>query len=256
MQGVNIVELQPHIRLSSKDRAKYVIMPGDPKRVDHIASFLESSKKLAQNREYYSISGFYKGIKILAISTGIGGTSMGIAVEELKNIGAEVLIRVGSCGALQEGLKLGDIIIASGCVRNDGASAAYIEKSYPAIASPDVIFALLESAKKQDIPYKCGVVRSHDSFYTDEEESIDNYWSKKGILGADMESAALFVIGALRGLKTGSVLNVVVEKKGDLENGINEYVDGEKLTKEGEKREILTALEAIYFLESKKEDKF
>lgn len=246
------MDLQPHLRLNSKDMAEYVIMPGDPKRVDHIASFLESPKKLAQNREYYSISGFYKGIKVLAVSTGIGGTSMGIAVEELKNIGAKVLIRVGSCGALQEDLKLGDIIIASGSVRDDGSSSTYIEKGYPAVPSPEVFFALLQSAKRQDIPHQCGIIRSHDSFYTDDEEAIDDFWSKRGVLGADMESAALFVIGGLRGLKTASILNVVVEKKGELESGINEYVDGDALAKEGEKREILMALEAIYIMERQK----
>lgn len=247
--GFNVAGMQPHLRLKPEDAAKYVLLPGDPERVRHIAKFLKAPQELSCNREYYSICGEYKGIKVLAVSTGIGGTSMGIAVEELKNIGAQVLIRVGSCGALQEGIKLGDIIISSGAVRNDGASVAYIEKGFPAVPHPEVVFALLESAKQQKIPYWCGITRSHDSFYTDEEEAIDEYWTKKGILGADMESAALFVIGALRGLKTGAVLNTVVEKKGDLKGDINEYVDGDEIAQEGEKREIVTALEAIYKIE-------
>lgn len=114
--------LQPHIQLGKDLQIKYALMPGDPARLDRIAPFLENVTELKFNREYRSLSGTYKGVPILAISTGIGGASAGIAVEELHNIGVEAMIRIGSCGSLQPQVKVGDIIIVNGAVRDDGAS--------------------------------------------------------------------------------------------------------------------------------------
>ena len=242
-------DIQPHIRCSSRDAAKYAVLPGDPQRVERVKMLLENVQDIAFNREYKSCVGFYKGVKVMVISTGIGGASTGITVEELKNIGVETLIRIGSCGALQEGIKLGDLIIANGAVRDEGTSKAYIESIYPAVPDTEVLVSLIESAKELGYRYSLGKIRSHDSFYTDKEQEIDTYWSQKGILGADMESAALFVIGGLRNLKTASILNVVVESDGSLDEGINSYVDGESITAQGEKKEILTALESIVRLE-------
>ncbi|EJO5348598.1 nucleoside phosphorylase [Clostridium botulinum] len=238
--------MEPHIRCSKDLNVKYAILPGDPKRVNRIAEFLDNVEEIEFNREYKSVIGFYKGIKILAISTGMGGASTGIAVEELKNIGLEVLIRIGSCGAMQSGIKLGDLIIPNGMVRDEGASQAYLNKKFPAVPNTELLFNIIEACKNSNYRYHVGIGRSHDSFYTDSEEEIDNYWANKKVIGADMETAALFVIGTLRGLKTASILNVVVEKDEDLENNINNYVDGDSLTSDGEKREILVALEAIY----------
>lgn len=240
-----IKNMQPHIRCADKDTAEFVILPGDPARVEIARDILDDPTDIAFNREYKSISGYYKGLKVLVVSTGIGGPSIGIAVEELKNIGVKTLIRIGSCGALQDNIKLGDLIIANGVVRNDGLSDTYIEKGYPAVPDPALLFALQQAAEELDYSYHTGLIRSHDSFYTDRENEIDQYWSAKGILGSDMESSALFVIGGLRGLQVASILNVVVDSNGNLEEGINDYVDGLNATVEGEKREIITALEAI-----------
>jgi uridine phosphorylase len=240
---------QPHIRCSRSDAAKFAILPGDPERVERVKQFLDNPVDIACNREFKSCSGTYQGVKVMVVSTGIGGASTGIAVEELRNIGVETLIRIGSCGAMQGHLKLGHTVIASGAVRDDGASRAYIDPSFPAIPDPTVLAMLLESAREQGFPHHCGMIRSHDSFYTDQEEAIDSYWGQRGVLGADMESASLFVIGSLRRLRTGSVLNVVVEQKGDLATGINEYVDGESLTALGEQNEIRTVLGAIVKLD-------
>lgn len=244
--------IQPHIRCCSNDAAKYAIMPGDPERVERVKKFLDNPIDIAFNREYKSCSGFYKGVKVMVVSTGIGGASTGIAVEELKNIGVQTLIRIGSCGALQSNIKLGELIIANGAVRDEGTSKAYVESSYPAVPDTDVLISLIESARELDCNYYCGKIRSHDSFYTDKEQEIDEYWMKKGILGSDMESAALFVIGGIRNLKTASVLNVVVEYDGNLDTGINSYVNGEGATSLGEKKEILTVLEAIVKLDKVK----
>jgi uridine phosphorylase len=242
--------LQPHIRIGIEHQVQYALLPGDPGRVDEVGKFLDQSEVIAYNREYKTIIGSYKGVCIFVTSTGIGGVSAGIAVEELKNVGVKGMIRIGSCGALQQDLQLGDLVIASGAVRNDGASYAYINKAYPAIPDTDLLFHVLKAAKETGIKHYTGIVRCHDSFYTDQEQEIDKYWSEKGILASDMETAALFVIGRLRGIKTASILNVVVEKEGSLEGGINGYVEEDAVSKLGEEKEILTALEAIVSYDS------
>ncbi len=237
--------LQPHIQLDETIRVKYALLPGDPGRLDRIAPFLENVQELAFNREYRSLVGEYKGIRILAISTGIGGASTGIAVEELHNIGVEAMIRIGSCGTLQPEVNVGDIILVNGAVRDDGASKAYINPVYPAVPDTELLFACMEAAQKNQFPYHIGIARSHDSFYTGAEDEIYAYWAAQGVLGSDMETAALFTIGRLRGVKTASILNNVVPYEGDTSDSIGSYVDGENLSITGEKNEILTALEAF-----------
>jgi uridine phosphorylase len=183
---------------------------------------------------------------VLAVSTGIGGASAGIAVEELHNIGVNAMIRVGSCGALQPKVKLGDIIIVNGAVKDDGASKTYSQAILPAVPNAELMIACIEAAKTLGCPYHVGIARSHDSFYTDQEVEIDAYWSRQGVLGADMETAALFTIAHLRGVKAASILNNVVAYEEDTAEAIGSYVDGEDLSMKGERNEILTALEALY----------
>lgn len=237
--------LQPHIRCSEEHAARFAILPGDPGRVDRVAEFLESPKMIAFNREHKTIRGTYKGVPILVTSTGMGGASTGIAVEELHRIGVDYMIRIGSCGALQPHIGLGDLILLNGAVRDEGTSKAYIEDIFPAIPDTEVLLALIHAARQLDVLHHVGIGRSHDSFYTDKEEEIDHYWSKKGVLGSDMESAALFTIGQLRGIKTGSILNTVASFEGNLDQEINQYVDRASAVAQGEKNEVLTALEAI-----------
>ncbi|MDM2736035.1 nucleoside phosphorylase [Citrobacter sp. Ct235] len=240
--------MQPHIRLSkSMTRAKYALLPGDPERVDRIVRFLDNPEMLGQNREFRAARGEYKGVEILVLSTGIGGPSTAIAVEELRQIGIDTLIRIGSCGALQETLALGEVIIAHGAVADDGTSKTYAPASYPACADPQLTATLMQLALQMNIPASCGLVRSHDSFYTDREAELDAEWSARGILGADMETAALMVVGALRGLRTASLLNVVVAHNGCLDSSINNYVQQETRCQQGEVHQISLALQAIYF---------
>lgn len=241
--------LQPHIRCSREDAAPYAILPGDPARVDRIGEFLEDAREIAFNREHKSIAGAYKGVKVMAVSTGMGGASTGIAVEELHNIGVKSMIRIGSCGALQENIRMGDLLLIHGAVRDDGASKAYVESIYPAVPDTELLMAMIQAAKEMKLRYHIGKCRSHDSFYTDREDEIDNYWHGKGILGADMETSALFTIGALRGVRTGSILNTVSLFGGDLEKEINGYVEGGDAAARGEKMEILLALETIVCME-------
>ena len=227
---------QPHICLDETLGVRYAILPGDPARLDRIAQQLEGVRELAYNREFRSLTGTYRGVPILAVSTGIGGSSAGICVEELHNIGVEAAIRIGSCGALQKGIGLGDLILGCGAIRDDGASKAYVHTEYPAVAD----YRLL------------GIIHSHESFYHEENDAESAYWSRKGALGADMESAALFTIGRLRGMKTASILNNVVVYGEDTADAIGGYVDGESLTARGEQNEIRVALEALYRLEQER----
>ncbi len=244
-------EKQAHIRLSKDDSARFAILPGDPGRIDHIKTFLDDPEELVFNREMRSVCGTYKGIRVLAVSTGMGGASTGIAVEELKNIGVEYMIRIGSCGALQKGIKLGELIIVNGAVRDEGTSKAYVDPVFPAVPSHELLFSCLKAAEEMNLKPHVGIARSHDSFYTDREDEIDAYWAGKGVLGCDMETAALFTIGSLRGVKCASILNTVVEYEEDLEQNINDYVDGESVVKKGEVDEIRTALEAFVIESSK-----
>ena len=244
-------EIMPHIKLSEEQAVPYALLPGDPARLDRIGACLTDVKELAYNREYRSLKGIYKGIPVMAVSTGIGGASAAIAVEELSRIGVKSMIRIGSCGALQKGIRLGDLILVNGAVRDEGASASYVYSIYPAIPDPELLVACMEGAGALGAKVHVGIARSHDSFYIDEEEEVCAYWQKKGVLGSDMETAALFVVGRLRGVKTASILNTVVEYEGDLEENINSYTDGESAMMRGEQLEILTALEAFVRINQK-----
>jgi len=238
-------QLQPHIRLDSNHGALCALLPGDPARLDRIKTFLTDVEALAYNREFRSLVGSYQGIRVLAVSTGIGGASAGIAVEELHNLGVQNMIRIGSCGALQPQVKIGDLILVSGAVRDDGASKTYIEPIFPAVPDSELLFACVSAAKSHGYRYHTGIARSHDSFYTDREAEIDAYWSKRGVLGADMETAALYTIGHLRGLRTMSILNNVVAFEEDTAGAIGSYVDGETAAMQGEEHEIIIALDAL-----------
>jgi uridine phosphorylase len=238
-------EIMPHIKLSNNQAAPFALLPGDPERLERIKPYLEEVEELAFNREFKSLRGSFRGTQVMAVSTGIGGASAAIAVEELHRIGVKAMIRIGSCGALKKGIHLGDLIIANGAVRNDGASASYVDLAYPAVPDPELLIAVMESARELGADSHTGIVRSHDSFYIDDEKEVCEYWSKKGVLGSDMETSALFVAGGLRGVKTASILNTVVQYEESLEENINLYTGGESAMMRGEQLEILTALHAF-----------
>lgn len=237
--------LEAHIRLSEEMGFRCALLAGDPARLDRVAEQLEEVRELAYNREYRSLCGRYRGVTVLAMSTGIGGASMAIAVEELRHIGVEAAIRIGSAGSYQPHIGLGELILASGAVRDDGASRAYVPGEFPAVADPALLQCCIEAARECGVTAHTGLIRSHDSFYTDREDEICAYWSGFGILGADMETAALYTVGALRGLKAATILNNVVLYQADAGEGIGQYASGDSLTAAGEKAEILTALEAL-----------
>lgn len=237
--------LQPHIQLDESLNCKYAILPGDPARVDRIAKYLDNVQELAFNREYKSVKGTYKGVSVVAISTGIGGASTTIALEELRRIGVTHCIRIGSCGALREGIGLGDLILVNGAVRDDGASKSYVPIQFPAIPDTELLMHCIESARERDDRYHLGIVRTHDSFYVDDIKEINEFWSGNGVVGSDMETATVFTVGKLRGMKVASILNNVVVWGEDTSDSIGSYAGGEDLRAAGEREEILVALEAF-----------
>ncbi|MBQ9327656.1 MAG: nucleoside phosphorylase [Solobacterium sp.] len=236
--------IQPHIQLE-ETTAKAAVLPGDPARLDRIAKELSDVRELAYNREFRSLIGTYHNVPLIACSTGIGGSSASIAIEELHNIGITSMIRIGSCGALQKGIGLGDLVFASGAVRDDGTSKAYADIRYPAVPDLDLLNGCVNFARANGWANHVGIVHSHESFYIDTNAEEERYWSRFGVLGADMETAALFTVGRIRGIRTASILNNVVVYGSDTSESIGSYADGAALTAEGERREILCALEAL-----------
>ncbi|PTO51135.1 uridine phosphorylase [Vibrio splendidus] len=236
---------QPHIGVDETQIAPLVIVCGEPDRANRIASLLEDVEMVSENREYRIFTGAYQGKAISVCSTGIGAPSMIIAVEELKFCGVTHIVRVGSAGAMQSHIRLGELIIAEGAVRDEGGSTAYVKPSYPAYASFSLLKELDKFLQQQITPYYLGTVRSHDSFYTDDEQALCQYWNGKGILGADMETSALFTVGRLRGLNVASILNNVVLYEQDVKEGVGQYVDEAEAMMQGERLASLAALEAL-----------
>ena len=175
------------------------------------------------------------------MSTGIGAPSAAIGIEELHNIGVKTVIRVGSCGALQPEIGLGDLIVGEGIVRDDGLTKKYAPEIYQAVPS----FSLLALAKKYAPRAHFGIIRSHDGFYMDDNEEVEAFWAKKGVLGCDMESGALAVVGRLRGMETLSILNNVVLCNGDLADSINSLVNSADLVAKGQDESIKLALNIL-----------
>ncbi len=242
---------QYHIGLKSGDVGEYVILPGDPKRCAKIAQYFDDAKFVADNREYVTYTGYLDGVKVSVTSTGIGGPSASIALEELVNVGAKKFIRVGTCGGIDIDVKGGDIVIATGAIRMEGTSKEYAPIEFPAVADLDIINALVKSAKNLGFNYHAGIVQCKDSFYGQHspEKMAVSYelqnkweaWKRLGCLASEMESAALFVAASLLKVKVGSVFLAVAnqerEKQG-LENSVVHDTD----------KAIKTAIEAIKIL--------
>ncbi len=210
---------QPHIPCDPKDVSEIFLLPGDPARAKLIGEkYLEKGELVGSYREFVTYSGYYKGVKITVTSTGIGSPSTAIAVEEAINLGAKVLIRVGTCGgALKKEIKPGSIIIPTATIREEGTTKEYIGPEFPAVADFEVVQALINSAKDQGFRYFTGINRTHDAFYGQSRNLKEwgsiylndrmKNWSYP-LVSSEMECAPLFLIGTLRGVKTGAVLAV------------------------------------------------
>ena len=214
-----------HIGLTKSDieGAKYAILPGDPGRVSKIARMLDRYAPLAVNREFTSYLGEIYGNKVLVISTGIGGPSAAICVEELHLLGIETIIRVGTCGGMQQNVNSGDLIIASGAIRMEGTTKEYAPIEFPAVANLDVVNALVQACKNLGQSYTVGVTQSKDSFYGQHRpETLPNgdellrkwkAWLALDCKASEMESAALFIVGQYLRVRVGSCFLVVATQE-------------------------------------------
>ena len=213
---------------------RYVILPGDPKRCAKIAKYFDDAKLIADNREYVTYTGYLEGEKVSVTSTGIGGPSASIAIEELVKAGADTFIRIGTCGGIQLDVKSGDVVIASGAVRMEGTSKEYAPIEFPAIANIDIVNSLIESAKKLEQEYHVGVVQCKDAFYGQHSpeamavsyELLNKWeaWKRLGCLASEMESAALFVAASLLHVRVGSCFLVVANQERELKGMENPVV--------------------------------
>lgn len=208
-----------HVGFGADEGAKYAVLPGDPGRVKVIAEFLEDAKPLGSNREFVSYSGKIAGERVIVLSTGIGGPSAAIALEELSAAGVKCAVRIGTCGGMQERVVAGDMIIPTAAVRMEGTSREYAPAEFPATADFDVMNALVAAAKQMGARYHTGVIQSKDSFYGQHcpETMPVGYeltakwqaWKALGVLASEMETAALFTVSAVRGIKTGCILHAL-----------------------------------------------
>ncbi|MCD8342211.1 MAG: uridine phosphorylase [Clostridiales bacterium] len=213
-------EVQFHIRLSREDGlGRYCILPGDPGRCAAIAQYLEEPRHLTTNREFCSWTGRLLGEPVAVVSTGIGGPSAAIAMEELAQLGVDTFLRVGTCGGIRLDVQSGDLVVATGAVRMEGTSREYAPIEYPAVPDFTVTAALRQAALGCGITPKLGVVQSKDSFYgqhdpasmpvAGELQAKWEAWKRLGVLASEMESAALFTVAAARGVRCGACFHVI-----------------------------------------------
>lgn len=211
--------LEYHVKVKRGDVGRYVILPGDPKRCSKIAAYLDDAKLVADNREFVTYTGYLDGVKVSVCSTGIGGPSAAIALEELVHVGADTFIRVGTCGGMQMDVLAGELVIATGAVRMEGTSREYAPIEYPAVTDLAVTNALIAAAKEAGVPAHAGVVQSKDSFYGQHEpekkpvgyELLARWdaYCKMGCLASEMEGAALMIAGASLRVRVGACFLVV-----------------------------------------------
>ncbi len=214
---------QYHTGVSSQDIGKYVILPGDPKRCKKIAEYFENARLVADVREYTTYTGTLDGVKVSVTSTGIGGPSASIALDELVKCGAHTFIRVGTCGGMQENVIGGDVVIATGAVRMEGTSREFAPIEYPAVANIECVNALINAAESLNVKKHVGVVQCKDSFFGQHEpeimpvsyELMDKWqaWLRMGCLASEMESAALFIAGQFLRVRVGSCFLVVANQE-------------------------------------------
>ena len=239
---------QYHTGVGPEDIGKYVIMPGDPKRCAKIAEFFVDANLVADSREYFTYTGTLDGVKVSVTSTGIGGPSAAIAIDELSKCGAHTFVRIGTCGGMQEDVMGGDVVIATGAVRMEGTSREFAPIEYPAVANLDVTNALVAAAKSLNIRHHVGVVQCKDSFFGQHEPEVmpvsyelENKWQawlRMGCLASEMESAELFIAGHSLRVRVGSCFLVVANQERAKMGLTNTQVHDTELA-------IKTAVEAV-----------
>jgi uridine phosphorylase len=194
-----------HIKCDAKDISRYIFCPGDQQRARKIADQFDSSRLVTESRGYIVFSGEYQGVFMTVCGTGMGGPAVASGVEELAHMGGDTFLRVGSCGVFQEGQKPGDVIAASGTVRAGGTSMAYLPPIFPAVPTFSILRALVEAGESLKISVTVGVGIAGDAFYAPRDEGQSQHMKSAGLVFVEMESDTLFIVGAVRGWRTGAV---------------------------------------------------
>ena len=242
---------QYHIALEPGDVGDYVLLPGDPARSNRVAKYLDNAVLKADHREHRTFTGDYKGVRISVCSTGMGCPSTAIAVEELANIGAHTFIRIGSSAALQPDIRIGDIVISNGAMKNEGTSKFYVPECFPAVPDLEFTYLLTQVAKDMtqdsDLGVYSGISATDDAFYGETEAWVQKLISL-GIQNIEMEASALFTISHLRGLRAACICGV----SGNLNTGEVVYTTENTKLADAWEKEIQIVLEAIYRCEQQK----
>ncbi len=215
---------QYHLEVKKGDVARYVLLPGDPERVDLISSLWDERRLVAHHREFRTYTGRYKGVPITTTSTGIGSPSAVIALEELIRVGSDTFIRVGTMGAIRSDIPPGTLVVGVGAVRLEGTSKQYVMPEYPAVAHYEIVMALIEAAEILNVDYRAGLVASTDSFYlgqgrpgfngyfTSQSANIIPELANAGVLGFEMEASALLTVSSIYGARAGCVCAVIANR--------------------------------------------
>lgn len=242
---------QYHIGVGKGEVGRYVFLPGDPKRCEKIAKYFDQPVKVGDSREFVTYTGYLDGVKVSVTSTGVGGPSASIAMEELVACGADTFIRVGTCGGMDMNVQSGDLVIATGAIRMEGTSKEYAPIEYPAVADLDMVNALVEGAKRVNASYHTGVVECKDAFYGQHRpETLPNgqdllrkwnAWLGMGCKASEMESAALFIVAGYLHARCGTTLLVVANQEREKQGLPNPQVHDTDLA-------IRSAIEAVKYL--------
>jgi uridine phosphorylase len=240
------VEVQKHIRCVPGDIARYVLLPGDPQRAKRIAARMENAKFIAKNREYVVYTGITAGVPVSVCSTGIGGPSASIALEELVNVGASVFIRVGSAGGRQKNTPIGTPVVITAAYRGEGTSKAYLPAEFPAVADLDVTNALVAAAREQSEEFRVGIAFTRDAYYV-QDQALNELLTRHHVEAAEQEASILFITGTHRGVRVGAVVatdsNIWLPEQPTL-------AEKEALYALGEKKVISIALRAVQILDA------
>jgi uridine phosphorylase len=199
--------IQPHLRVDEGDVHDVALLPGDPGRVERIAAQCDTVEELAHNREYYLVNVEYDGVPLSVCSTGVGSPSAAIALEELAAVGVETVIRPGTTGALQSGIDIGDMVVATAAAKEEGTTKRYERVEYPAVPDFHVVSALVDAAESNDEAVHVGPVVTDDAFYAETDAYVDD-WEDAGLLAVEMEAAALFTLARRKGLRAGAICTV------------------------------------------------
>jgi uridine phosphorylase len=218
--------VQPHLRVTAEDVHDLALLPGDPGRVERIVEQCESVEELARNREYRVVNAVYRGVPLTVCSTGVGSPSAAIALEELAAVGVETVIRPGTTGALQSGIEIGDMVVATGAAKEEGTTKRYERVEYPAVPDFDVVRALVDAAEAENESVHVGPVVTDDAFYAETDEYVAD-WEAASLLAVEMEAAALFALARRKGLRAGAICTVDGNLVEGTQKGTGDVSEGE-----------------------------